>query len=79
MAAVDNVTMVEGGPAGLEVSRVQLTGSTATYISKKFNTVIAFTYSVEGTNTCTATRSGRTITFTGTNDDWVNVFIAGLK
>jgi len=78
MAAVDNVTVNEV-IKGLELVRAQLTGATSTYVSQKFSSVQGFKFSVEGTNSCTATRSGTTITFTGTNDDWVNFQIWGQR
>lgn len=77
MAAVDNVTRFEHGDPSKEVVRAQLTGATSTFVSK-FGTVISAQVDVEGTNTMTWTRSGSTITITGTNDDWVNITVYGV-
>ena len=79
MAAVDGVVNIEGGPAGLELLKADLTGATSTYVSKKFNTLIFASVNVRGTNTMTYTISGITITITGTNNDTVDIAIAGLK
>ena len=79
MAEVDNITMVEVAPLGLEIARCQLTGATSTYTSKRFANVTSFQVQVEGTNTCTITRSTITLTITGTNDDWVNVILTGTR
>jgi len=77
MAVVDNITRKEiTGLLGIEVVRAQLTGATSTFVSK-FGTVVAVGINVEGTNGATWTRSGSTITITGTNDDWVNIFVFG--
>ena len=78
MADVDNPTRIETGAPFVEILRAQQTGATSTYTSR-FANVIAAQVSVEGTNTMTWTRSGRTITVTGTNNDWVNIVIYGQK
>ncbi len=77
MAATDNTVTLEHGDPSKEVVRTQLTGATSTFVSK-FGTVVAFQLTVEGTNATTATRSGSTITITGTDDDYVNLTIYGV-
>lgn len=77
MAVVDNVTKLEFHNPAIEVVRAQLTGATSTFVSK-FGTVVSAQVDVEGTNATTWTRSGSTITVTGTNDDWVNIIVFGL-
>ena len=77
MAEVDNISIKEGGVPGIEAVRAQLTGTTSTYTPRLVGNVKNVNISVEGTNTMTWTRSGRTITITGTNDDWVNITING--
>jgi hypothetical protein len=77
LAAIDNVVEKEiKGVFGLKVLRGQLTGATSTYKST-FGKVFAVIAQVEGTNSFTWTRSGVTITMTGTNDDYVNLAIFG--
>jgi len=77
MAVTDNTTKAEvKGLPGVEIVRTQLTGATSTYVAK-FGTVQAVLVNVEGTNSLTWTRSGTTITLTGTNNDWVNIVIFG--
>ena len=77
MAEVDNISIKEGGVPGIEAARAQQTGTTSTYTPRLVGNIKAVVINVEGTNTLTWTRSGRTITVTGTNDDWVNIVIFG--
>ena len=79
MATVDNINVFETGNPHEESVRARLTGSTSTYVSRKFNAVQSFTFSIEGTNGATCARTGTTITITGTNDDWINFKIIGYK
>ncbi len=79
MASVDNIAESDVNVPGREVVRAQLTGGTSTYASRRFSTVKSFQATVEGTNATTFTRSGITITITGTNDDWVNLELFGEK
>ena len=82
MAIVDNITQHPGVGPGVQRFRCQLTGATSTIdeaIHKFGGSLDCVEISVEGTNTMTWTRSGRTITVTGTNDDWVNIVIYGQK
>lgn len=79
MATVDNIDVFETGDPHEELVRAKLTGSTSTYSSRKFSDVQSFTFSVEGTNGATCTRSGNIITITGTNADWINFKIIGFK
>jgi len=77
MAAVDNVTKVEFPIPNMEVVKAQLTATgTSTYVSR-FGTIYTCHVNVRGTNTTTKTVSGRTVTITGTNDDWVDIIITG--
>lgn len=76
MAVVDGVVRFQPGLVGVEIVRAALTGASSTFVSK-FGTVNACHVDVEGTNTCTWTRSGRTITLTGTEDDYVNITVYG--
>lgn len=78
MTVVDNVTRMETAPPGLEIVRAKLTGATSTYIAR-MSRVISHDVYVEGTNGATTTISGKTITITGTNDDWVNIRVYGSK
>ena len=76
MATVDNIVRFEPGIVGTEVVRAQLTGASSTFVSR-LGTVTAAHVDVEGTNSCTWTRSGRTITLTGTEDDYVDITCYG--
>ena len=79
MAEVDNIVRLETGAPYEEVARAQLTGATSTYSSVKFGNVISYMVTVEGTNSMTYTTSGKVITITGTNDDFVNIKLVGNK
>ena len=79
MATVDNITVFATGTPSLELVRCQLTGTTSTYVTRKFSNVAGYVLEVEGTNATTSTRSTKTITITGTNDDWVNIILWGNK
>ncbi|MHA1827945.1 MAG: hypothetical protein ACTSX6_04775 [Candidatus Heimdallarchaeaceae archaeon] len=79
MASVDNISKWETGVPYEESVRAQLTGSTSTYVTQKFSTIHSVIVTVEGTNSMTYTWSGKTVTITGTNDDWVNIRITGWK
>ena len=79
MADVDNIVRLETGAPWIELLRAKLTGSTSTYTTIKFGNVITAQVDVEGTNGVTWTRSGKTITFTGTNDEDVQIRIIGQK
>lgn len=73
MASVDNISRWEVGVPGIVRVRCQLTATgTSTYVVP-LSKVRGFVFSVEGTNATTATRSGQTITITGTDDDYVNI------
>jgi len=78
MATVDNITVSETSPPGTELVRAQLTASgTSTYVSRRLSNVQGCIVVVEGTNGATFTRSTKTITITGTNDDWVDILLWG--
>ena len=77
MADVDNITEFQTNIPVLQLVRAQLTGSTSTFTSK-FGTIKGCMVLPEGTNGATYTVSGNTITITGTNNDWVNIFIWGV-
>ena len=80
MASVDNMTEVSiPGVQGTEILRAQQTGTTSTYVSRKYKKFRSVNVSVEGTNTMTYTWTGATITITGTNDDWVNIVATGFR
>ena len=78
MAATDNTVVNELAPPGSYECRTQLTGASSTHIIRLSDTK-GFVFSVEGTNATTCTRSGNTITITGTNDDWVNIRAWGTQ
>ena len=81
IAVVDNITYDELSPKGVSMFRCQLTGATSTITKShhKFGRVLGAVLSVEGTNSMTWTISTTTITVTGTNDDYVNVIVWGVK
>ena len=76
MAAVDNVTRTNIPIGNVEIVRAQLTGTTSTFVSK-FGKILSCVLNEEGTNGATYTWSTRTVTITGTNDDYVNIIIVG--
>lgn len=78
MALTDNTVRMETAPPGTDKVRTQLTGASSTFVPR-LSKVLGFAFSVEGTNSCTATISGNTITFTGTNEDFVNIDAWGLQ
>ncbi len=83
MAVVDNIVRDELAFAhtlNVHSFRCQLTGATSTITSSEHlfgSKISTCVISVEGTNSMTWTRSGTTITVTGTNDDYINVIITG--
>jgi hypothetical protein len=81
MAVVDNITSDELSPKGVSMFRCQLTGATSTITKAhhKFGRVLGAIINVEGTNTMTWTRSTTTLTVTGTEDDWVNCIVWGIR
>lgn len=83
MAVVDNIVYDELAfvhTTNVRSFRCQLTGATSTITSGEHRFGISINtcvISVEGTNTITWTRSGTTITVTGTNDNYINVIVTG--
>ena len=78
---MDNITYDELAPKGMTLMRCQLTGasSTITTTEHKMGTVKGHIVVAEGTNGATSTISGSTITVTGTNNDYVDVIVWGVK
>ena len=82
IAVVDNITYDELSPKGVAMFRCQLTATGVSTITKahhKFGRVLGAVISAEGTNGATWTISTTTISVTGTNDDYVNVIVWGVK
>jgi len=76
MAVVDNVNKFPQTNPSLEMVRAQLTGASSTF-ETKFATIQSVLVQEEDANGATYTWTGRTITITGTDDDWVTIIIAG--
>jgi len=77
MASVDNITRKElTGNLGFEIVRCQATGATSTFVSK-FGTIVICSVADETDYDCTWSVSGRTITVTCTNDDYLNIIVVG--
>ena len=80
MAAVDGVVFHLTGSVNHRMGYFDLTGATSTFgqaTHSMNNTLYGVQFSWEGTNTLTWTRSGTTITLTGTNNDRVYFDVTG--
>jgi len=77
MAVVDNVTTYESENPYEEIVRAALTGTTSTFVTKQFSRIHSVSVIVEGTNATTFTWATKTVTITGTNDDYVQIKIIG--
>ncbi|MCX6822073.1 MAG: hypothetical protein NTW30_04835 [Candidatus Aenigmarchaeota archaeon] len=77
MTVVDHITRIQHNFPNMELVRAQLTATgTSTFVSK-FGTILMCIVQKEGTNTTTYTWSTRTVTITGTDDDFVDIMIIG--
>jgi len=78
MATVDEINVYEGDTPNEEIARVRLTATgTSTYVSRKFSRLHSVFVAVEGTNATTFTWTTKTVTITGTNNDYAQVRIIG--
>ena len=78
MASVDNISVFESEHPYEEIVRAQLTATGAsTYVSRQFGRLHSVSIAVESTNTTTFSWTTKTVTITGTNDDWVQIRIIG--